>query len=297
MPALDSLPALPRVAVCVPAYKETDDLAGTLAGLQASSYPAELLQVVVAVDGGHGPTVAVAEAGGAHVVVLAENRGSYAARNAAVAAVERPVDVLLFTDAGCVVPPSWVAAHVEALRAAHSSGGAVRFTFAGSSPSPAEFIDSVRHLQQEAYVSRDGFAVTCNLGVRAEVYDALGFDASLRTGGDADFGRRARDAGYSLTYAPDAWVEHAARRTPAELMQKVRRIAGGVEGQRARWEARSRPVPARIARGPWMRARAQGYEVSWLWGAKAALLNYWATRTINVAVNRMLDSAPPGTDR
>lgn len=285
-------PSLPRVAVCIPAFQEVDGLVSTLRSVLQADYPPELLQVVVAVDGAHPATVAAAQAAGATAVLPLEvNRGSYAARNAAVAAVDRPVEVLLFTDADCVVAPGWIRAHVAALEEADTCGGAVRFTFAGR-PTPAEFVDSVRHLQQHGYVTRDRFAVTCNLGVRADVYDALRFDESLRTGGDADFGRRARDAGYSLVYSEEAWIAHPARRTDQEVMTKVKRIAAGVEGQRLRWEARKRPVTGRPHRGVWKRARAEGYDVSWAWGVHASLLDWWATRTINKAVHAMLDRPP-----
>src|SRR4051812_40537027 len=161
------LPATPRVAVCIPAYQETEGIATTVTSVLAVAYPRDHLQVVVTVDGADPATVQAAAEAGAEVVPLVPNGGSYAARNAAVAAVRRPVDVLLFTDADCVVGPDWVAAHVAALRGADTCGGAVRFTFRGT-PTPAEFVDSVRHLQQEGYVKRDGFAVTCNLGVRAD---------------------------------------------------------------------------------------------------------------------------------
>jgi glycosyltransferase involved in cell wall biosynthesis len=281
------LPPVPRVAVCIPAYQEVEGVATTVRSVLAVDHPATHLQVVVAVDGAHAATVEAARTAGATVVPLADNRGSYAARNAAVTAVERPVDVLLFTDAECVVGAAWVAEHLKALQDADTCGGGVRFTFRG--PSPAEFVDSVRHLQQEGYVKRDGFAVTCNLGVRAHVYDDLRFDERMRTGGDADFGRRARDAGYSITYSDDAYVEHAARHTDGEVMQKVRRIAAGVEGQRLRWEARPRPATGRPNRGMWKRARAAGHDVSWWWGVHASLLNWWATRTINRSVHAMLD--------
>lgn len=267
-------------------------MAVTVRSVLEGDWPRELLQVVVAVDGAEPSTVAAAASAGALVVSLRENRGSYAARNAAVDALGRPVDVLLFTDAECVVSPGWIAAHVEALRSADTSGGAVRFTFADARPTPAEFVDSVRHLQQEGYVLRDGFAVTCNLAVRSEVFDSLRFDERMRTGGDADFGLRVRAAGHTLCFTPGAVVEHAARRTDAEVMQKVKRIAGGVGGQRSRWELRDRPVTRRPNRGVWKRARAAGHDVSWWWGVHASLLDWRATRTINRAVHAMLDGGP-----
>ena len=88
-------------------YDEVEGIARTVASVLDVDYPKESLQVVVAVDGAAAATVCAAREAGATVVPLAVNRGSYAARNAAVAALERPVDVVLFTDADCVAGPGW----------------------------------------------------------------------------------------------------------------------------------------------------------------------------------------------
>lgn len=66
-----------------------------------------------------------------------------------------------------------------------------------------------------------GDVVGCNMGARAEVFEALGgFREELGLGGtglgeDTDFGVRARNVGYEPAYAPDALIRHfiPARRT------------------------------------------------------------------------------------
>jgi len=274
------------VAVCVPAYDEAHGLRRLLASIAELDWDGPL-QVVVAVDGGNSDVVRVAEEGGAKVVAIVPNRGSYHARNAAVSAIEGDVDVVLFTDADCVVTPSWVRAHVAALADAELSGGGVRWVYSPS-PTPAEWVDSIRHLHQKVYVERDRYAATCNLAVRREVLDAMRFDDTLRTGGDAEFGRCETASGYRLVYTDDAAIRHAARPDRKALMTKVRRIAGGVPAQKARWVERGVLPGARLTRGPWRRAREAGLDVGPLWGLQACLLDWEANLRIRRAVKKVL---------
>jgi len=278
------------VAVCIPVYDEAEALRQLLASINAVDYPRDLLQVIVAVDGGDVVVREVAESAGARAVVLTPNQGSYAARNAAIDAIQGPVEAVLFTDADCAVSRQWVRAHLAALQNADLSGGGVRWAFSDR-PSPAEWVDSIRHLHQRAYVERDRYAATCNLAVRASVLDDMRFDATLRTGGDAEFGRRATSAGFRLVYTEDAEIRHLPRRTRRDLMTKVHRIAKGVPQQRARWVERGVAPSARLTRGPWRRARAAGFDVGPVWGLRACLLDWQANRLIRRAVQRTLSEA------
>jgi glycosyltransferase involved in cell wall biosynthesis len=279
-----------RVALCIPVYDEVEALRRLLVSIADVDYPPDLLQVVVAVDGGDPAVRELAEAAGARTVVLSPNQGSYAARNAAIDAVDGAVDAVLFTDADCTVSRQWVRAHLAALETADLSGGGVRWAFS-ERPSPAEWVDSIRHLHQRAYVERDHYAATCNLAVRASVLDTMRFDATLRTGGDAEFGRRATAAGFSLVYTDDAAVRHLPRRTRRDLMTKVHRIAKGVPQQRARWVERGVLPSARLTRGPWRRARAAGLDVGPVWGLRACLLDWLANVLFRRAVRRTLSEA------
>lgn len=276
-----------RVAVCIPVYDEADALGRLLASISEVDYPHDLMQVVVAVDGGNPVVRQIAESMGAKTVVLQPNRGSYAARNAAIEAIDGAVDAVLFTDADCTVSREWVRAHLAALESAELSGGGVRWAFSDR-PSPAEWVDSIRHLHQRAYVERDHYAATCNLAVRTSVLDAMRFDSALRTGGDAEFGRRATAAGYRLVYTHDAEIRHLPRRTRRDLMTKVQRIARGVPQQRARWVERGVAPSARLTRGPWRRALAAGLDVGPVWGVRACLLDWHANLLIRRAVRRTL---------
>ena len=66
------------------------------------------------------------------------------------------------------------------------------------------------------------------------------FDASLKSGGDREWGGRVARSGLGILYAGDAVVGHPARRTLAELGHKVRRIAGGRAARLRREHGRPR---------------------------------------------------------
>jgi glycosyltransferase involved in cell wall biosynthesis len=225
----EALPTPCPVAVCIPAYGDPAGLAAVLRSLAVQDHPADWVDVVVAVDGPDRALEQVAERAGATVVVLPENGGSYAARNAAIQALPDRARVVLFTDADVVAPPGWITAHLQALSGSDLSGGAVRFTMSDP-PTPAEWVDSRRHLQQRHYVEDLGFAASCNLGVRRDVLARVQFDASQRSGGDFLFGQHARQAGYTITFSDDAWIAHPARRRALSLLRKVDRVAAGAAG-------------------------------------------------------------------
>ncbi|MEY2471853.1 MAG: hypothetical protein QOK28_1182 [Actinomycetota bacterium] len=273
---------LPVVGVCVPVFDEVGAIVATVRSIFAADYPRECLRVVVAVDGGDARVADAARAEGATVVEVVPNQGSYAARNAALAALADDVSAVLFTDADCEVAHGWIRSHLAALDGAPLSGGAVDFRFAREVPNPAEWVDSVRHLQQRTYVEQDGFAATCNLAVRREVFASLQFDPTLRTGGDADFCLRAKAAGFALVYTPEARITHPARARRDELLIKVRRIASGAPRVRALQGSSRRPT-ARLSLGTYRKARAAGYRVGPVWGLRACLLDYRAQRILERA--------------
>jgi len=234
---------LARIAVVIPVRDEPTGLRRVLERIAAQDYPAHLVDVQVAIDGADPACVRVAEQFGADVVTLDPARGSYAARNAALERLAVDVQVVVFTDGDCLPARGWLTAHVAALETADMSGGAIDVTLRGR-PRPAEFVDKMRHLRQEIYVTKDRYAATANLAVRRAVIDAMHFDATLQTGGDAEFGRRATAAGFTLAYTPDALVEHPARQSTAELMRKVGRICGGMSDRADYWSGREIPAPA-----------------------------------------------------
>jgi glycosyltransferase involved in cell wall biosynthesis len=260
-----------RVAICIPAFGDPAGLEATLRSVRAVDHPRRLLQVIVVVDGPDEALATVARGGGADdVVVLERNQGSYAARNAAVAAIRPDVDAVLFTDSDAEVDPHWVRAHLDALRASPRSGGRVVFR-TSSPPTPAEVVDARRHLNQEHYVGL-GYAATVNLGVRPEVLAAIRFDATLRSGGDFEFGQRATAAGFAIAWTPDAIVFHGARPSARQLLRKVDRVGRGARVMQASGHA---ATGRRLVRAPLRNvARTSvGFEPGAWWMLRAKVID------------------------
>ena len=222
-----------RVSVIVPVHNDGEGLASLLDALLEQTWPAGSCEILIVDNGSTDDTPAVAERYRARapdrVAVLREaRRGSYAARNRGIEAATG--SVLAFTDADCVPAPDWIEAGVRALEAgaAELAAGRIAMTFAGPEPTPWEYFDAVRKLNQRAYAEVYGFGATANLFVRRAVIERRGaFRADLQSGGDYEFGRRATGAGERLVYAEAAMVEHPARGSLQEILKKTRRVTRG----------------------------------------------------------------------
>lgn len=270
--------SLPKVAVVIPVKDDPTGIDEALRRIAAQDYPADRLLVLVTVDGGDAATVAAARNHAVRVISQVPAAGSYAARNRALDEIPDDVDVVVFTDADCLPVPGWITAHVAALADADMSGGAVKVTLSPQ-PHPAEFVDSIRHLQQRTYVTRQHYAATANLAVRRDVLREMRFDASLKTGGDVEFGRRATAAGLRLVYNEDARVDHPARRDTAELFTKIDRICTGMAARPDYWRGRV-VSPARLRRELARRAIQGGINRSPLWLLRVVLLEWRCQRRV-----------------
>ncbi len=213
------------VSVVVPVLDDAIRLAACLDALHVQ-VGAPPFEVVVADNGSQDSSASVARAHPLSPVVVVEpRRGSYAARNAGVAAAAAPQ--LAFTDADCVPAPDWVARGVAALAGHGIVGGDVR-PVRSAEPTVWERYDRALYLRQRDLVEHQGFAATANLWVRREVFDAVGgFDPDLRSSGDLEWGRRAAAAGHRTRYDERVVVAHQPRTTAAGTWKLHKRLGAG----------------------------------------------------------------------
>ena len=128
------------------------------------------------------------------------------------------------------VPEDWLesALHTFQTTDADYVGCAVELTLP-EEPSLAARYDHHTGFPVESYLERQGFAPTCCLFVRREVFADVGlFDHRLESGGDKEFGNRVRDAGYDQHFAENVTMYHPTRNTIAELAAKDRRVGRGL---------------------------------------------------------------------
>ena len=220
----------PLVSVIIPAQNDAERLAQCLQALERQTYPAHRFEVLV-VDNASDVPVAPMLSAFPHARGLYEaRRGSYAARNAGIAAARG--DVLAFTDSDCLPASDWLEQGVAALSNVDNCGlvgGRIEFFFRNpSAPTIVELYDSVMHLDQEEFIRKKRFSVTANLFTFKRVVEQVGlFDSTLESNGDKEWGQRVATQGYRLVYAADACVRHPARQTFRALRRKVTRVVKG----------------------------------------------------------------------
>lgn len=159
------------------------------------------------------PSLSIVDAGGTAGVSHARNAGAVAARGS----------VIVFCDADDEVAEGWLAALVTALNTWPVVGGVL----------DRRRLTERTHLRPDLERSSGlapwprylPFCSGANLGVRREVFDALGgFDESFVAGGDdVDFSWRAAQAGYDIGFVENAVVHYRER---TSLRQVARQAYG-----------------------------------------------------------------------
>ncbi|MEA2001602.1 MAG: glycosyltransferase, partial [Actinomycetota bacterium] len=155
----------PEVAVVIPVYNRVDLLRNALNGLVAQTYPAELIEVIVADDGSDEDVGAVVSEVTERLQVTLlrqehEGNGAGTARN--MGAAHTAADVLVFIDADCIPDPQLIAQHVDWHRRADN----------------LVVIGSRHHLDTSDVASEDLIAGSTDLRIRATAHSEAG-DALL----------------------------------------------------------------------------------------------------------------------
>jgi glycosyltransferase AglI len=259
--------ALEVVTVVIPVLNAEAVLGECLDAIAAQRDVSWEIEIVVIDNGSTDRSAALAAEHRAAPRVIGESqRGPYAARNAGIATSRG--EIIAFTDADCIPDPEWLHAGAEAIRNGLDLAGGAIVQRRSARATAWERYDRAMYLQQEEYVTMQGFAATANLFVRRKVFDRIGtFVPELVASGDVELGRRARAAGFRLGYAPEARVEHRPRTTLQETWALHRKLGSGfaelarygVRG--SAWKDRALRIPlgsvinALASDGPTMRRR------------------------------------------
>lgn len=219
------------VSVIVPVYNDRERLTRCLQALQRQTYPREAYEVVVVDNGSDESPAAVTDRFERVRLVVEERRGSYAARNRGIRAAQG--ELFAFTDADCLPAEDWLekgGACFERNRRCGLVAGKVDMTVCNSAqPTACEWYDRLFYMNQQSAVEEGNYGCTANLFTSRRVVEAVGsFDATLKSSGDNEWGRRVHRHGYRPVYCAEAVVQHPARTSLRTLLRKERRIAGGL---------------------------------------------------------------------
>jgi glycosyltransferase involved in cell wall biosynthesis len=224
----------PELSVIVPVLNGAELIGCCVESLLEQSLAGDSYEIIV-VD--NGSVDGTRELVAAYPVLLLEeisHRTPYAARNAGIERARGRV--LAFTDADCRPSQQWLERALATMEAAQADlvGGRVNFVFKGR-PTAGELTDALWHLDVARQIAAKRACMTANLVVKRRVVNAIGrFEASVRSGADGRWTRRATDAGFRLVYAPDAEVGKPARRL-GPLLAKGYRVGRGLPAAWREW--------------------------------------------------------------
>lgn len=210
------------VSVVVPHYNDLANLALCVASLARQTYPKHLWKLIVVDNDSPQGLDAVRDVVGADgVVLLAREKGAWAARNIGVEATD--TECLAFLDSDCTAHPEWLTRGIARLTEKTVVTGPINvFERDVGTLTPSEAFEKQFAFRNDIYV-RKGFCVTASLFVERAVFEKTG-RFRPKVAEDKDWGLRASAGGVQFVFDPEVIINHPARHTLTELFRKWRRL-------------------------------------------------------------------------
>jgi GT2 family glycosyltransferase len=215
---------VPLASVIVVCWNAEDVIGRCLEHLLAQDHPN--YEVIVVDDASTDATLATAESvraapGELEIVRNARNRGCPAARNVGLRHARG--EIVAFIDADGFATPDWLRRLTASFDGDPTIGGVASTVFFDDNPLVLNGAGGTVNQQgwaadlsmNESYetaqiASEALYAMGCGMAFRRDAIDRVGpfDDAMLNYYDDVDYGMRVWRAGYRVTVAPDAWVDH-----------------------------------------------------------------------------------------
>ena len=216
-----------KYSVIIPVYNRPDEARELLESLCAQT--CRDFEVVIVEDGSAIPCKEVAEAYADRLDIhyyVKENGGPGRARNYGVERAQG--EYVLILDSDAVLPEGYIAAVEDELERepADAFGGPDR-----AHPDFTPMQKAINYAMTSFFTTggiRGGkkkldkfYPRSFNMGVRREVYQALGGFSDMRFGEDIDFSTRIFKGGYRCRLFPEAWVWHKRRTDLKKFFKQV----------------------------------------------------------------------------
>lgn len=214
-------------SVIIPVYNRPDEVDELLDSLTSQTY--KEFEVIVVEDGSSIPCKEVVDRYNEKLDIKyfsKANSGPGQTRN--YGAERSKGDYLIILDSDCILPPGYFNTVEKELKdnPADAFGG------------PDKAHDSFTNIQKAINYAMTSFFTTggirggkkkmdkfyprsFNMGVKREVYEALGGFSKMRFGEDIDFSIRIFKGGYKCRLFPDAWVYHKRRTDLKKFFKQV----------------------------------------------------------------------------
>jgi len=223
----------PFVSVIIPVYNDPFGIRDTLSSLFRQNYPENKHEIIVVDNHSRDDTVSMIRQTAARfkrdiIIETEKTQSSYAARNKG-ARVARG-DIIAFIDSNMTVQPDWIDKGATCFKnkKAEYVGCGIRVYASKKKPSLWEKYDIALGFPVKNYMETDGYAPTACLFVAKRVMEEIGlFDSRLLSGGDVEFGVRARDHGVKMYFDHENVMCHPARDSFSSLFEKQKRVTLG----------------------------------------------------------------------
>lgn len=224
-----------KISVIIPVFNDEKRLEKCLDALEHQSFSKDRYEVIVVDNASTVDLKSLVERFQQAHYCYEGKPGSYAARNKGLTVATG--DIIAFTDSDCIPAPDWLERGLSTLRQIPDCGlvgGAITiFVKDSKHPTGVEIYESLKGFPQKEYIEKSQFGATANVFTSRKIIDAVGnFNSELKSGGDAEWGKRVAKAGYQLHYADDVEVHHPARSSYSEYYKKTVRVMSGLPAYR-----------------------------------------------------------------
>lgn len=218
-----------NVTIVVPAWNAESTIEEAVQSLLRQDYTAGRVQIIVVDNGSTDKTLEILKSFPDVQIVHEAKAGSYAARNAGIKQAKG--ELIAFTDSDCVADDKWISNAVDRLKRDPTIGivaGRVELIPSPKGSRLVYLIESELSFRQKETVLQGRCATANWVSALKLIQDAGGFDDRLKSGGDWLLSGKLSSAGHSVVYEESAIVRHQSRERLLDLLQKRRRVTGGL---------------------------------------------------------------------
>jgi len=199
----------PFITVIIAVYNDKEKLEHSLSALLNTSFTN--FEVIVVDDGSDDSPQLIANQFSCKFIRLPLNRGQAYARNRGVE--ESKGDIILFTDADCVVMKDWVKNMADELTKLHQECREV-VAIIGRLVSKNDFIEMCHAYTGYGYIQNGlkreiNYLNTACVGIYKEVFLKVGgFSEDFKVNEDTNLGFELSEHGYKIIFEPKIYVYH-----------------------------------------------------------------------------------------
>lgn len=220
----------PSVSVIVPVLNDSLQLKKCIEALSKQTYSSENIEIIIVDNGPCAEVQNLVRQYPQCILEIKKERGPNFARGAGIKRAKG--DVIALTDADCIPDTEWIERGISYV--IHNTncgmvGGKVQMIPRDkANVNCVEAYDCLLYLDQYKHIIHQKFAATANAFIPRFVLDAISpLDIAYHGSDDEEIGRRIHEAGFAMTYAPDAIVYHPAQHTFSSLWRRTQRNMKG----------------------------------------------------------------------